>query len=162
MEASMRIDLESGKPFEAPMSEEAILEFPYKHSTGEVIGRFLAGLKEQKRIWGQRVSGQGVVVPPLGYSEVDGTTAGEWVEVADRGVVTAFAVVHEPLEGLHPTLSPFAFVLVRLEGADTSLPHVVKEDIAALRVGSLVQAVWRADDQRIGSLRDIECFRLCE
>ncbi|MGH7857678.1 MAG: Zn-ribbon domain-containing OB-fold protein [Candidatus Binatia bacterium] len=158
----MRIDVDSGKPFEAPMSQESVLEFPYKHSTGEVIGRFLAGLKEQKKIWGQRVAGQGVVVPPLGYSEIDGTAEAEWVEVKGRGVVTAFAVVHEPIEGLHPFSAPFAFVLVKLEGADTALPHFVKEGLAKLRVGSQVEAVWRPDDQRIGHLRDIECFRLCD
>ena len=72
------------------------MEFPYKHSTGETIGRFLAGLKEQKTIWGQRVAGHGVVVPPLGYSEVDGSDGGEWVAVKDTGVVTAVAVVHQP------------------------------------------------------------------
>jgi len=41
------------------MRLDVVSEFPYKHSTGETIGRFLAGLKEQKRIWGQRVAGLG-------------------------------------------------------------------------------------------------------
>jgi len=85
---------------EAPMHQDSVMEFPYRHSTGETIGRFLAGLKEQKKIWGQRVAGQGVVVPPVGYSEIDGSAASEWVEVADRGVVTACAIVHHPLERL--------------------------------------------------------------
>ena len=61
------------------------MEFPYKHSTGETVGRFLAGLKEQKKIWGRRVAGQGVVVPPIGYSEIDAAAGGEWVEVKDDG-----------------------------------------------------------------------------
>src|SRR5882672_3265909 len=97
-----------------PMRLDVVMEFPYKHSTGEVIGRFLAGLKEQKRIWGQRVAGQGVVVPPTGYSEVDGSEGGEWVAVKDTGVVTAVAVVRNPIDRLHPFTSPFAFVLVKL------------------------------------------------
>jgi len=91
-----------------------------------VIGRFLAGLKEQKKIWGQRVAGQGVVVPPLGYSEADGSAGGEWVEVKPTGVVTAVAIVREPIAGLHPFTAPFAFVLVKLDGADTALAHVVR------------------------------------
>jgi uncharacterized OB-fold protein len=81
------------------MRLDVVSEFPYKHSTGEVIGRFLAGLKEQKRIWGQRVAGLGVVVPPVGYSEHDGSPGGVWVEVKPTGVVTAAAVVHEAVEG---------------------------------------------------------------
>src|SRR2546430_14504998 len=60
-----------------PLEQRVVTEFPYKHSTGEVIGRFLAGLKDQKRIWGQRVAGQGVVVPPVGYSETDGSAGGQ-------------------------------------------------------------------------------------
>ncbi|MFQ5665218.1 MAG: OB-fold domain-containing protein [Candidatus Binatia bacterium] len=144
----------------APMHERRLMEFPYKHSTGPVIGRFLAGLKEQKKIWGQRVSGQGVVVPPLGYSEIDGSDAGDWVAVGDTGVVTAVAVVHQPIEGLHPLAVPFAFVLVRLDGADTALAHVVKDGLESLRVGARVRAVWAPGGERQGSIRDILCFRL--
>jgi uncharacterized OB-fold protein len=143
----------------APLHEKRVSEFPYKHSTGETIGRFLAGLKEQKRIWGQRVAGQGVVVPPLGYSEVDGSAGGEWVEVKPTGTVIAVAFVREPIADLHPFSTPFAFVLVRLDGADTALAHVVK-DTAGLRVGSRVEAEWAPDDQRVGSIRDIATFRV--
>jgi len=145
---------------EAPMHQDSVMEFPYRHSTGETIGRFLAGLKEQKKIWGQRVAGQGVVVPPVGYSEIDGSAAGEWVEVADHGVVTACAIVHHPLERLHPSDRPFAFVLVKLDGADTALAHVVKDGFERVRVGAKIEAVWKPDGERVGSLRDIECFRL--
>ncbi len=145
----------------APLHEDRLSEFPYKHSTGETIGRFLAGLKEQKRIWGQRVAGQGVVVPPLGYSEVDGSEGGEWAPVKATGTVTAVAVVHEPIADVHLFAKPFAFVLVWLDGADTAMAHVV-QDAAGLRVGSRVEAVWAPDDQRIGSIRDIATFRVIE
>jgi hypothetical protein len=145
---------------EAPLRQRMVMEFPYKHSTGDTIGRFLAGLKEQKKIWGQRVAGQGVVVPPLGYSEVDASPAGDWVEVQPIGIVTAVAKVREPMENLHPFTTPFAFVLVRLDGADTALAHVVRDDLDALRVGSRVEAVWADDEHRCGSVRDIAYFRL--
>lgn len=143
----------------AALQRRQVMEFPYKHSTGEVIGRFLAGLKLQKKIWGQRVAGLGVVVPPLGYSEADGSAGGEWVEVAPTGVVTAVAIVRHPIERLHPFATPFAFVLVRLDGADTALAHVVQDNLDTLRVGARVEAVWAADEARTGSIRDIACFR---
>jgi uncharacterized OB-fold protein len=142
-----------------PMHAEQAMEFPYKHSTGETVGRFLAGLKEQKTIWGQRAAGLGVVVPPLGYSEVDASPSSEWVAVKDTGVVTAVAVVHQPIERLHPFTTPFAYVLVKLDGADTAMAHVVR-DVAGLKVGSRVQAEWAPDGERIGSVRDIVCFRV--
>ena len=143
-----------------PMHQEAATEFPYKHSAGETVGRFLAALKEQKTIWGQRVPGQGVVVPPHGYSELDGAAAGEWVAVTDTGTVTAVAVVHRPIARLHPFAQPFAYVLVKLDGADTALAHVVCDDLAQLTVGSRVQAVWAPDEERKGHVRDVVCFRV--
>jgi uncharacterized OB-fold protein len=141
-----------------PMRAEVTMEFPYKHSTGETIGRFLAGLKDQQKIWGQRVAGTGVVVPPLGYSEVDASAAGEWVEVKPVGTVTAAAVVQTPLDHLHPSDAPFAFVLVKLDGADTSLAHVVTDGHDRVQVGSRVEAVWA--EERTGTIRDIARFRL--
>ncbi|HVN84132.1 MAG TPA: OB-fold domain-containing protein [Candidatus Binatia bacterium] len=144
----------------APLSQKQVMEFPYKHSTGETVGRFLAGLKIQKKIWGQRANGQGVVVPPTGYSEVDASPAGEWVEVSDSGTVTAVAKVQQPIAGLHPSATPFAFALIKLDGADTALPHIITDELARARVGARVQAVWKADDERVGSLRDIASFRV--
>ena len=141
----------------APMRAHMDVDFPYKRSTGEVIGRFLAGLKEQQKIWGRRVSGQGVVVPPLSFSEIDASAGGEWVEVGTTGVVTAVAIVEQPVAGLHPFATRFAFVLVKLDGADTALAHVVTDQVDKLKVGSRVEAVWAAE--RSGSIRDIACFR---
>jgi uncharacterized OB-fold protein len=135
-----------------PMSQRMTVQFPYKRSTGEVTGRFLAGLKEQKKIWGRRVSGQGVVVPPNSYSELDAKAGGEWVEVKDEGVVTAVGVVQKPIEGLH--------VLIKLDGADTALAHIVRERVDEVKVGSRVKAVWAADGERKGTIRDIDCFAL--
>ena len=148
------------RPTTAPLRQHVDVEFPYKHSTGEVIGRFLAGLKEQKAIWGRRVAGQGVVVPPLAFSEVDGSDGGEWVRVGEAGTVTAFAVVEQPLPVLHPFTTRFAFVLVKLDGADTAIAHVVRDDVDRLRVGARVRAVWASDEERKGTIRDVSHFEL--
>jgi len=145
----------------APMRQRmAMNPPPYKNSTGEVVGRFLAGLKEQKKIWGQRVAGQGVVVPPMGYSEIDASNGGEWVEVQATGEVTAVAVVRNPIDKLHPCSDAFAFVLVKLDGADTALAHIFKGDLEKVAVGSRVEAVWADDEARKGTMLDIDHFRL--
>lgn len=145
-----------------PLTQRQVLEFTYKHSAGPVVGRFLAALKEQKQIWGQRVRGGAVVVPPMGYSEWDASEAGEWVPVADRGTVVAVARVAEPIERLHPFSEPFAYILVRLDGADTAFLHVSKTDSGLVRIGSRVAAVWKEDHERVGSVLDIAEFRLVE
>src|SRR5690606_29725259 len=110
-------------------------------------------------IWGHRVQGQGVVVPPMGYSELDAGGGGEWVAVQDTGVITAAAIVHQPLERLHPFAQPFAYVLVKLDGADTALAAVVRDDLGKVKVGARVQAEWKADEQRVGSVADLH-FRV--
>ena len=132
----------------------------FRSSTGEVVGRFLAGLRDQKKIWGLRVSRQGVVVPPQSYSEADASAGGEWVEVSSVGVVTAVAEVAKPIEGLHPSSGPFAYVLVKLDGADTAMAHVVREGLDRLRVGCRVSAVFARDGERRGSIHDIVGFRV--
>ena len=93
--------------------------FPYKRSTGEVTGRFLAGLKEQKKIWGRRIAGQGVVVPPNSYSEIDAKTGGEWGRGEgpghrDRRRRGRLVAGRRPA----PERPSFAYVLVKLDGAD--------------------------------------------
>jgi uncharacterized OB-fold protein len=70
------------------------------------------------------------------------------------------AVVHEDVPGLQPAKAPFAFVLVKLDGADTAMAHVVTDRLERLRVGARVEAVWKPDEERVGSIRDIACFRL--
>ena len=51
-------------------------------------------------------------------------------------------------------------MLVKLDGADTALAHVARGDLATLKVGARVQAEWKPDDERIGSVRDIAAFRV--
>lgn len=144
-----------------PLRQRMVMEPPpYRHSCGETVGRFLAALRDQKKIWGRRASGLGIVAPPLDYSEADGRPAEEWVEVGPAGTVTAVARVRRPIEGLHPSSEPFAFILVRLDGADTAMVHIVTERIDEVRIGSRVEAVWADDGQRTGTIRDIARFRL--
>ncbi len=51
-------------------------------------------------------------------------------------------------------------MLVKLDGADTAMAHVVKDRVEAVRIGARVEAVWKPDEERIGSIRDIAFFRL--
>ena len=129
------------------------LEYTYQRSTGPVIGRFLGGLRDG-RLEGVRTS-TGVMVPPLEY-EPDGRATGEPVAVGPGGTVTTWAWVAAPRR-FHPLDRPFAFALIRLDGADTALLHAVDAGSpAAMRTGLRVHPRWRAE--RTGSIRDLECF----
>ena len=59
-----------------------------------------------------------VLVPPVEYDPVTAEDLPELVEVGPGGVVTTWAWVRHP-SPKHPLDRPFAWALVRLDGADT-------------------------------------------
>jgi hypothetical protein len=62
----------------------------------------------------------------------------------------------DPIEG-QPLTRPFAWALIRLDGADTAMVHVVDAGTSdSMSTGMRVRARWA--DAPIGSIRDIECF----
>jgi uncharacterized protein len=139
------------------LSAPHVIEFPYTRSTGPVIGRFLGGLRD-RRILGIRDAGDRVLVPPQEYDPQTSETLGpdRLVDVADEGVVATWSWNPTPREG-QPLDRPFAWALVRLDGADTPMLHAV--DVTgpeAMRTGMRVRARWA--EQREGRIQDLACF----
>ena len=133
------------------------LEYPYSRSVGPVIGAFLTGLRDGK-LFGVRGAGGTVIVPPTEYDPLTGEDTGEMVEVGPGGVVESWAWVARPLPK-HPRQSPFAWALIRLDGADTAMLHAVDAGSPEVMAsGMRVTARWRAAGERVGRLQDIECF----
>ncbi|HLI75207.1 MAG TPA: OB-fold domain-containing protein [Acidimicrobiales bacterium] len=133
-----------------------VLEYPYARSVGPVLGAFFTALRDG-RILGVR-SGDTVVVPPTEYDPVTGADTGDMVEVGPGGVVTTWAWTTRPLTG-QPLERPFAWALVRLDGADTALLHAVDAGSPdAMATGMRVVPRWRPASERQGHIRDIECF----
>lgn len=132
-----------------------VVEYPYRRSVGPVLGAFFTGLRDAK-ITGVRAADGRVIVPPAEYDPDTGAATGEIVEVADRGVVTSWCWVADPLEH-HLLDRPFAFALVKLDGADTALLHLVDAyRIEHMATGMRVAATWRSE--RVGNISDIVCF----
>jgi uncharacterized OB-fold protein len=131
------------------------LEFPYRRSVGPIIGAFLTGLRDGKVVGIKTAAGR-VICPPLEYDPEtgDGLGVDALVDLSDTGVVTDWAHVSAPT-GRQGLTDPFTWALIKIDGADTSLLHVV--DGTAER-GSKVRARWR--DERRGHITDIECFEV--
>jgi uncharacterized OB-fold protein len=131
------------------------LEFPYRRSVGPVIGAFLAGLRD-RRVVGVRTANGRVLVPPFEYDPETGDALSEMVDVASEGVVEHAAWVTEPLR-THPLDRPFAWALVKLDGADTPLLHAFDcGSAAAATAGARVRIRWA--DETEGHIKDIACF----
>jgi hypothetical protein len=138
-----------------------VLEYPYLRSVGPVIGAFLTGLREGRILGVASHDANGaatVVVPPTEYDPITGADVGEMVEVGQSGVVTTWSWASSPKAG-QPLERPFAWALVRLDGADTAMLHAVDTGSPdAMASGMRVTARWRPADERQGALHDIECF----
>jgi uncharacterized protein len=135
---------------------ESTIKFPYKRSLGPVIGAFLTGLAQQ-RILGIRC-GDRVLCPPLEWDPETGAELDhdDMVEVGPAGTVTAWSWVSTPTEQ-HPFDHPFAFALIRLDGADSTLVHVVDAGTAqAMATGMRVAPQW--SETRAGHITDIGAF----
>lgn len=133
------------------------LGYTYTRSTGPVIGRFLTELRN-RNIVGIKASDGRVVVPPMEYDPNTAEELSEFVEVGQQGEVVSFAWVKEPREA-HPMDVPFAWAMIKLDGADVPMIHCVaaaSEDTIA--TGARVQVVWA--DETIGYMTDIRCFEL--
>ena len=139
------------------LTAEHVLEYPYSRSVGPVIGAFLTGLREG-RLTGVRGAGGSVIVPPTEYDPTTGEDTGELVEVGPGGVVETWAWVEQPLPK-QPLDHPFAWALIRLDGADTALLHVVDAgDPGSIATGDRVTVRFRPEADRVGSMADIEAF----
>jgi uncharacterized OB-fold protein len=120
-----------------------------------VIGRFFGGLRDRK-IEGVRTTAGKVLVPPTEYDPETSEPLSEFVEVGQAGVVTTWAWVASPRKN-HPLTRPFAWALIRLDGADTGLLHAVDAvDEAKMATGMRVRVRWR--EETVGEIKDIECF----
>ncbi len=95
-------------------------------------------------------------MPPVDYDPVTSEDLTELVDVADAGEVTTWAWNERPL-AQQPFDRPFAWALVKLDGADTGMLAAVDvPDAAQMRTGMRVRARWA--DERVGSIRDLACF----
>ncbi|MCV6977057.1 Zn-ribbon domain-containing OB-fold protein [Mycobacterium bourgelatii] len=144
---------------EPPLSAPLTLSFDYTRSVGPTLGEFFTALRE-RRVLGVRGSDGRVLVPPAEYDPVTYEPLSEMVPVASVGTVVSWTWQPEPLEG-QPLDRPFAWALIKLDGADTSLIHAVDVGDAgpsAISTGARVHVHWA--DETVGAITDIAYFKL--
>jgi uncharacterized OB-fold protein len=128
------------------------IEFPYTRTLGPVYSEFLTGLRDG-RILGITGKDGTVLCPPTEWDPWTGDAlAPNLTEVGPGGTVETWAWVSEPTPK-HPLDKPFAFALVKLDGAGTAMMHAVDAgSMDAMKTGMRVTARWK--DERIGHITD--------
>ena len=137
------------------------LKVPYRYSMGATTSRFFAEIRDTGKIMGIRCPRCDVVfVPPR-------TTCGrcfsqlhEWVEVGNQGTLETYTQVRYKT-AVQPAVAPFYYGIIKLDGADTGLAHIVG-DLKGQepRVGMRLQAVFK--EERKGNMLDIRYFKPVE
>jgi uncharacterized OB-fold protein len=141
-----------------PVTLKGQIAVPYTWWVGVTGSRFLISLRDRKTITGSRCTACGTVyVPPRKncgrcFKEIE-----ETVELGSEGEVGSFTVVRFPFK-MHPVEAPFAYALIKLDGADVRLLHIVRKDLQLLKRGARVRAKFR--EKREGHILDIECFEI--
>jgi uncharacterized protein len=140
-----------------PLSAPLKLSFDYTRSVGPLLSQFFTALRE-RRILGVRGSDGRVLVPPAEYDPVNYAQLTEVVPVASVGTVLSWTWQSHPLEG-QPLDKPFAWALIKLDGADTALLHAVDAGSSAeISTGARVHVHWA--DEPVGAITDIAYFAL--
>ena len=144
-------------PHQRPLSAPLRLSFDYTRSVGPLLGQFFTALRE-RRILGVRGSDGRVLVPPAEFDPVTYERLTEIVPVAGVGTVLSWTWQSTPLEG-QPLDRPFAWALIKLDGADTPMLHAVDAGSAdEISTGTRVHAHWV--DEPVGAITDIAYFAL--
>ena len=128
-----------------------VIEYPFRRTTGPVIGAFFTAVREG-RLLGIKAADGSVICPPQEYDPASSEPLTELVPVGDTGEVVTWTWVNEAREG-QPFDRPFAWALVRLDGADTPMLHAL--DVASpddVSVGQRVRVVWA--EERTGLITD--------
>ena len=133
------------------------LEFTYTRTYGPVLSKFFTELKNQKVVGIKGSNGQ-VICPAQEYDPITSETLSEFVDLTDTGVIQTYAWVNDPLDK-HPLDKPFAWALIKIDGADTAMLHAVDAgEKANIKAGTKVKIRWA--ENRVGMITDIACFEL--
>ena len=137
---------------------EGKLALPYTYFAGRVGSKFLTTIRDEKKIMGIKCNScNKVFVPPRQTCDVClEDIRDNWVDVQNTGEVTNFTVVRYDDKHL-PRKAPYVLAMIKLDGADSSLVHVV-EGVAVDKMakGLKVQAVFA--EETTGTILDIDHF----
>jgi uncharacterized OB-fold protein len=130
------------------------------YTVGMAGERFFREIKDNGKFWGTHCPQCNITYFPAQlFCECCFEKLSDWQEVATKGSVETFTVVHVDLDG-QPLAQPQIVAFVRLAGADGGLIHFLGEVAPdEIYIGQPVEAVFKPQAEREGSILDIRYFR---
>ena len=137
---------------------EGKLALPYTYFAGRVGSKFITTIRDQKKILGVRCNACAkVFVPPrqtCPFCMED--LQNSWVVLKNEGTVANYTIVRYDDKHL-PRKAPFILALIKLEGADTPMAHLL-EGIAPeeVKIGLKVKPIFARETTN--TILDIDHF----
>ena len=135
-------------------------ELKYSWASGESISRFLTELKNGKIIARRCNKCERILVPPRMFCEDCFRDTDEWVFVKDTGVINTYSIAHVAADASRIS-TPLYIAVISIDGASPLMGflHLLGEVKSDISVGMKVQAVWKPEAERTGSILDIRYFK---
>ena len=137
------------------------IKVPYQWWVGETGTRFFESIRDDREIWGTYCPRcDMVLIPPRKACGRCFNPDMEWRKLGIQGTLVTYTIPGRRA-AIHPIEPPFAFGIVKLDGADTGLTHILAEfEEGQIRSGLRVEAVFR--EERQGNILDIKYFKPAE
>jgi uncharacterized OB-fold protein len=142
----------------APKSMLGDLPVVSRYTFGLAGERFFRSIKDTGRILGSRCPDcDRTYVPATIFCERCLGELDEWVDVGTSGVVQTFTLLYENYDGTtRETPEVIAFVRLGDGGLIHRLDEIADEEVT---IGMKVEAVFKSEEERVGSILDIIHFR---
>jgi uncharacterized OB-fold protein len=133
----------------------------YAWDTGVAVSGFLRGLKRGVIVARECRACRRILVPPRMFCEQCFRPTDRWLQIDDTGRVNTFSICHISWD-MEPLQEPELPAVIEIDGASPGigfmhkLGEVAPDDVA---IGMAVEAVWRPEREREGSILDIRYFR---
>lgn len=151
-------EVTEGPPLRELISTPGMLSGKFTKSAGETLSRFLIGLRDDEAIRATRCEDCDIVyTPPTSICSRCGKMLHEWVDLSGQGTVMSFTEVNYD-EPSQPYPSPSIYALIKLDGSDTGITHILGEvNPGDLKIGMRVEPVFKFIKN--GNILDIKYFK---
>ena len=133
----------------------------YAWDTGIAVSEYLRGLKRGVILGRECRNCRRVLVPPRMFCEECFRATDRWMDVPDTGTVNTFSICYIRWD-MAPLKEPEIPFVLDIDGPTPGMGFMHKlgevrpDDV---RVGLEVEAVWKPEEEREGSILDIRYFR---
>lgn len=133
------------------------VEMDYTRSPGKLLGKFFASLRDEGIIKGIRCSHcSSVFVPPQQYCPLCTSKMSNLIPMPQEATIASFTIVKKDAP-FTEWKAPFTYVAVKYDATHSTFWHRLKET-ENVNIGDKIQAVFKPESEREGSLLDILYF----